>query len=66
MIFGRSNVIGDLQDAIDNAFDYIKAIRDNVSTELKIIESTVFHRLMMLKPLIFLRNLFRAKKERRS
>ena len=62
MIFGRSNVIGDLQDAIDNAFDYIKAIRDNVSTELKIIESTVFHRLMMLKPLIFLRNLLRAKK----
>lgn len=62
MIFGRSNVIGDLQDAIDNAFDYIKAIRDNVSTELKIIESTVFHRLMMLKLLIFLRNLFRAKK----
>ena len=60
MIFGRSNVIGDLQDAIDNAFDYIKAIRDNVSTELKIIESTVFHRLMMLKPLIFLRNFLRA------
>jgi len=42
MIFGKSNVIGDLQDAIDNAFHHIEEIRDNAATELKIVESTVF------------------------
>jgi len=42
MVFGKSNIIGDLQDAIDNAFESLKAIRDNASEELRIVESTVF------------------------
>jgi len=42
MVFGKSNIIGDLQDAIDNAFQSLKAIRDNASEEMRIVESTVF------------------------
>ncbi len=42
MVFGKSNIIGDLQDAIDNAFESLVEIRDNTSSELKIVESTIF------------------------
>lgn len=42
MIFGKSNIIGDLQDAIDNAFESLVEIRDNTGSELKVVESTVF------------------------
>jgi hypothetical protein len=42
MVFGKSNIIGDLQDAIDNAFDSLIAVRDNASSELRVVESTVF------------------------
>jgi hypothetical protein len=42
MVFGKSNIIGDLQDAIDNAFNSLVTIRDNLSEELQIVESTIF------------------------
>lgn len=42
MVFGKSNIIGDLQDAVGNAFESLKAIRDNASEEMRIVESTVF------------------------
>ena len=42
MVFGKSNVIGDLKDAIDNAFNALITVRDNPSEELRIVESTTF------------------------
>ena len=42
MVFGKSNIIGDLQDAIDNAFNSLVTIRDNPSEELRLVESTIF------------------------
>ena len=42
MIFGKSQIKGDLQDAVDNAFASFVAIRDNTMQELKVVESTVF------------------------
>lgn len=42
MVFGKSQIIGDLRDAIDNAFTSLVAIRDNTVRELQVVESTVF------------------------
>lgn len=42
MVFGKSNIVGDLQDAIDSAFESLVEIRDNTGSELKVVESTVF------------------------
>lgn len=42
MVFGKSNILDDLQDAIDNAFQSLIEVRDNIPNELKIVESTVF------------------------
>lgn len=42
MVFGKSNIIGDLQDAVDNAFKSLIAIRDNAVRELQVVENTVF------------------------
>ena len=42
MVFGKSNIIGDLQIAIDNAFNSLVTIRNNSSEELRIVESTIF------------------------
>lgn len=42
MVFGKSNVIGDLKDAIDNAFKALVIVRDNPSEELQIVENTIF------------------------
>lgn len=42
MVFGKSNIIGDLKDAIDNAFNSLITVRDNPSEELRIVESTIF------------------------
>lgn len=66
MIFGKSNVIGDLQDAIDNAFDHIAAIRDNVSTELKIVESTVFSQAYDAQTTDFLKEIIIPSKKKNA
>lgn len=66
MIFGKSNVIGDLQDAIDNAFDHIKEIRDNASTELKIVESTVFSQTYDAQTTDFLKELIIPSKKKNA
>ena len=42
MVFGKSNIIGDLKDAIDNAFNSLITVRDNPSEELRIVENTIF------------------------
>lgn len=42
MIFGKSHIIGDLQDAVDSAFTSLISIRDNAVQELHVVESTVF------------------------
>src|SRR6056297_1417131 len=66
MIFGKSNVIGDLQDAIDNAFDHITAIRDNTSKELRVVESTVFSQTYDAQTTDFLKNIIIPSKKKNT
>jgi hypothetical protein len=57
MVFGKSNIIGNLQDAIDNAFKSLVTIRDNPSEELRIVESTIFAQAYDAQTTNYLRNL---------
>jgi len=66
MIFGKSNVIGDLQDAIDNAFEHITALRDNVSKELRVVESTVFSQTYDAQTTDFLKNIIIPSKKKNT
>ena len=38
MVFGASNIVGDIKDAIDNAFDEIEHIEQRGNKEIKMIE----------------------------
>lgn len=44
MVFGASNIMGDLKDAIDNAFDAIMRIKNHSSREIQMVEKTAFDR----------------------
>ena len=45
MVFGTSNIVGDLKEAIDNAFDAIMRIKDHSSREIQMVEKTAFDRM---------------------
>ena len=45
MVFGTSNIVGDLKEAIDNAFDAIMRIKNHTSREIQMVEKTAFDRL---------------------
>lgn len=45
MVFGASNIVGDLKDAIDNAFDAISRIKSHSSREIQMVEKTAFDRM---------------------
>lgn len=44
MVFGKSRIVGDPKDAIDDAFITLEAIKDDTSREMRIIESTALDR----------------------
>ncbi len=44
LVFGSSNIVGDLQDAINNAFDAILRIKNHSSREIQMVERTVLER----------------------
>lgn len=41
MVFGVSNIVGDIRDAIDNAFLKIKKINDSKQDEVRLVDKTV-------------------------
>ncbi len=45
MVFGTSNIVGDLKEAIDNAFDAILRIKEHSSREIQMVEKTAFDRM---------------------
>ena len=57
MIFGKSKIIGDLEDAIDNSFESIKSIKNNTSNELMVVESTIFNQSYDPQTSEFLKNI---------
>lgn len=44
MVFGTSNIVGEIRDAVDNAFDAILRIEKHSSREIQMVEKTVFDR----------------------
>ena len=43
MVFGKSKIVGDLRNAIDNAFKALVELKNDTRNELKILESTVLY-----------------------
>ncbi len=66
MVFGKSNVIGDLKDAIDNAFNALITVRDNPSEELRIVESTIFAQTYDEQTAEFLKSLIIPGKQKNT
>ncbi len=66
MVFGKSNIIGDLQDAIDNAFNSLVTIRNNSSEELRIVESTIFAQAYDAQTTDYLSNLIVPGKQKNT
>ena len=44
MVFGASNIVGEIKDAIDQAFEIIKKISDHEDDEIYMVEKTVLDR----------------------
>ncbi|MGL5973148.1 MAG: HamA C-terminal domain-containing protein [Oscillospiraceae bacterium] len=44
MVFGTSNIIGDLRDAVDSAFNALQEIKAAGVKELQLVEKTIFNR----------------------
>lgn len=42
MVFGKSRIVGDPKDAIDDAFITLEAIKNDTSREIRLVESTAF------------------------
>lgn len=55
MVFGTSNIVGELKDAIDNAFDAIIRIKDHASREIQMVEKTALDRSFDEKEIDFLK-----------
>lgn len=45
LVFGASHIIGDLSQAVNEAMDAVKKIKDNPSAELNVVDSTIFGRV---------------------
>ena len=62
MVFGKSNIIGDMKDAIDNAFQSLADLKNNTSSELKILESTVLYKAYDPETTDYLKNIILPNK----
>jgi len=45
LVFGASHIIGDLSEAINEAMDAVQKIKNDPSTELNVVDSTIFGRV---------------------
>ena len=56
MVFGTSNIVGEIRYAIDNAFDAIMRIEARSSREIQMVEKTAFDRTFDDSEIAFLRD----------
>lgn len=56
MVFGLSNIVGEIQDAIDNAFETILRIKKHSSRELQMVEKSALDRSFDDDEIAFLTN----------
>lgn len=66
LVFGASDIIGDLTTAVDNAFDKIIKIEHNGDNELRMIDSTTQRTIYDPKTTEYMVNLMRPKKGEES
>ena len=57
LVFGASNIIGNLQVAVDRVLNKILAIKDNEDSELQLIDNTIFDNIYDPKTTEFLKSL---------
>lgn len=57
MVFGTSNIVGDIQDAIDNAFEAILRIEKRSAREIKMVEKTALSRFYKESEIDFIKKL---------
>lgn len=56
MVFGASNIVGDIRDAVDNAFDAILRIKNHTSREIQMVEKTALDRSFDDEEIAFLKD----------
>lgn len=56
MVFGASNIVGDIRDAVDNAFDAILRIKNHTSREIQMVEKTALDRSFNDEEIAFLKD----------
>lgn len=56
MVFGASNIVGDIRDAVDNAFDAILRIKNRTSREIQMVEKTALDRSFDDEEIAFLKD----------
>jgi hypothetical protein len=56
MVFGTSNIVGEIRDAVDNAFDAILRIKNHTSREIQMVEKTVLDRFFDDDEIAFLKD----------
>lgn len=56
LVFGTSNIVGDIRDAVDNAFDAIIRIKNHTSREIQMVEKTALNRSFADDEIAFLKD----------
>lgn len=56
LVFGTSNIVGDIRDAVDNAFDAIIRIKNHTSREIQMVEKTALDRSFADDEIAFLKD----------
>lgn len=56
MVFGTSNIVGEIRDAVDNAFEAILRIKNHTSREIQMVEKTVLDRFFDDDEIAFLKD----------
>lgn len=57
LVFGASDIVGNLKVAVDRALDKIIAIRDNEDSELQLVDNTIYDNIYDPETTTFLKNL---------
>ena len=55
MVFGTSGIVGDIRDAVDSAFEAILRINEHKSSEIRMVEKTIFDISFSDEEIAFLR-----------
>lgn len=64
MVFGKSRIVGDPKDAIDDAFVTLEAIKNDTSREMRLVESTVLDKEFTPDVAEYLKNIILPSKEK--